>query len=78
MADKERWALVEEERDLLDELAELEEGDGKVANKALIEQKNDRLGAVHEEMGSIDAEGAEPKARRILFGLGFDRSVGFF
>jgi ABC-type glutathione transport system ATPase component len=76
MADKVRWALVEEERDLLDELVELEEKlDGKVVNKVAIEQKNDRLAAVHEEMGNIDAEGAEPKARRILFGLGFDRCV---
>ena len=64
MADKVRWALVEEERDLLDELVELEEKlDGKVVNKVAIEQKNDRLAAVHEEMGNIDAEGAEPKAR---------------
>jgi ATP-binding cassette subfamily F protein 1 len=27
------------------------------------------------KMAAIDAEGAEPKARRILFGLGFDSEM---
>lgn len=36
---------------------------------------DDRLGEVYEQMSIIDAAGAEPKARRILFGLGFDMEM---
>merc|ERR1712002_287953 len=35
----------------------------------------DRLQDVYEELKAIDAEKAEPKARRILAGLGFDKAM---
>lgn len=60
-ADKVRWALVQEEKALL---ADLE--------KAPNEAKDVRLGEVYEQMAQIGAASAEAKARRILFGLGFD------
>ncbi len=66
-ADKERWVLVQEEKDIL---AEIEKLDG-VENDAL----DIRLGEVYEKMTMINAASAESKARRILFGLGFDAEM---
>ena len=34
-----------------------------------------RLAQVYEEMTAIDAAAAEPKARRILYGFGFDSEM---
>jgi ATP-binding cassette, subfamily F, member 1 len=72
-ADKIRWALVQEEKEIM---TALEKGG---ANDAL----DSRLGEVHEQLSIIGAASAESKARRILFGLGFDqemqvRSTKFF
>jgi len=64
-ADKVRWALIEEEKTLLKEL-EL-----RGANEAL----DVRLGEVYEQLANIGASSAEARARRILFGLGFDAEM---
>ena len=64
-ADKERWALVKEERELL---AALDKGPPD-------ETKDARLAEVYEAMAAIGADGAEAKARRILYGLGFDAEM---
>lgn len=63
-ADKVRWELIIEEKKLL---ADLE--------KKADEAKDIRLGEVHEQLDSIGASSAEAKARRILFGLGFDAEM---
>lgn len=61
---RERWNLLIEEKEIL---KELEMG----PNDAL----DSRLGEIHEELATINAEAAESKARRILFGLGFDAEM---
>ena len=63
-ADKERWALLEEERSIL---AYLE--------KKSSEKRDVRLGEIHARLDSIGAAAAEGRARRILFGLGFDAEM---
>ncbi|KDO21371.1 hypothetical protein SPRG_13684 [Saprolegnia parasitica CBS 223.65] len=60
-ADAERWALLEEEKSLLKKLAEGES-----------EQADQRLNEVYELLAGMNAAAAEARARRILFGLGFD------
>lgn len=62
-SDKVRLALLEEEAALT---KKLEEGDVSV---------NERLKEVHDELRNIGADAAEPRARRILAGLGFDREM---
>ncbi len=59
-----RWELVKEEKQLQ---AELE----KKADDA----KDTRLGEIHAELELIGAGSAESRARRILFGLGFDAEM---
>lgn len=54
-----RLKLIEEEQELT---KRLEDGDLEV---------NTRLQEVHDELRNIGADAAEPKARRILAGLGF-------
>lgn len=71
-ADKVRWALVQEEKQLLKDL-EIKPDDAK----------DSRLGQVYEQLALINAASAESRARRILFGLGFDvemqaRSTKYF
>eukprot|EP01039_Chlorochromonas_danica_P004459 gene4459-4884_t len=63
-ADKVRWELVQEEKALL---AALE--------KKADEAKDQRLGEVYEQLANIGAAAAESRARRILFGLGFDAEM---
>lgn len=58
-ADKKREALLEEERRLVQES---EKGNSK---------NSERLNQVYEELRAIGSDAAEPKARRILAGLGF-------
>ena len=53
--------IIQEEKQLL---ADLEAGPN--------EAKDIRLGEVYEELSQIGAASAEAKARRILYGLGFD------
>ena len=60
----ERWNLIQEEKMIL---KELETG----ANELL----DTRLGEIYEELTAINASAAESKARRILFGLGFDAEM---
>lgn len=61
-ADKNRWALLEEEKALS---AAIDNGDDKQITL-------DRLQQVYDELNSMNADAAEAKARRILYGLGFD------
>eukprot|EP00624_Nannochloropsis_granulata_P002144 evm.model.NODE_2063_length_9545_cov_26.850393.2 len=63
-ADKERWALLKEEQMLLASL-----------DKEADEEKDARLAEVYEQMAAIGADRAEAKARRILYGLGFDEEM---
>lgn len=58
-ADKKRTALLDELKTVT---AEVEKGNTKIV---------DRLQEVHDELRAIGADAAEPKARRILAGLGF-------
>jgi ATP-binding cassette, subfamily F, member 1 len=64
-ADKVRWELVEEEKTLLKQL-EINPEDDKA---------NTRLGEVYEQLSQIGAAASESRARRILFGLGFDAEM---
>jgi ATP-binding cassette, subfamily F, member 1 len=43
--------------------------------KAADEAKDVRLGEIHEQLAQIGASSAEARARRILFGLGFDAEM---
>ncbi|KAK1934666.1 ATP-binding cassette sub-family F member 1 [Phytophthora citrophthora] len=63
-ADAERWALLEEEKHLLSELETKQDS-------AL----DDRLNEVYEQLSTMNASAAEARARRILFGLGFDSAM---
>ena len=63
-ADKERWELVQEEKKILEEL-----------KKGPSEKLDVRLGEVYEALEACGAASAESKARRILFGLGFDAEM---
>uniref|UniRef100_A0A914WRZ6 ABC transporter domain-containing protein n=1 Tax=Plectus sambesii TaxID=2011161 RepID=A0A914WRZ6_9BILA len=62
-SDKKRMALLDEEVELI---KQLEAGDVKAG---------ERLKEVAEELRDIGADAAEPKARRILAGLGFSRKM---
>ena len=64
-ADKRRWELLEEEKKLT---AKIDAGDDDPKKIA-------RLQNVYDELEAIGAEAAESKARRILFGLGFDQEM---
>ena len=61
-ADKKRWDLLEEEKTLTEAV------DAGREDEATI----DRLQQVFEELNQMGAASSEAKARRILFGLGFD------
>ncbi|UIZ20660.1 hypothetical protein KXD40_000601 [Peronospora effusa] len=63
-ADAERWALLEEEKHLLAELETKQDS-------AL----DDRLNEVYDQLSHMNASAAEARARRILFGLGFDSAM---
>lgn len=92
-ADTERWALVEEEKAIMEALKAYERTGKKKTDSAANSAKkktaafnkavdissldtqdklDERLGEIYEQMAAINAAAAEPKARRILFGLGFD------
>jgi ATP-binding cassette, subfamily F, member 1 len=64
-ADKVRWALVQEEKEILN----------IIEKNGSNEKLDERLGVVYEELAACGAESAEAKARRILFGLGFDAEM---
>jgi ATP-binding cassette subfamily F protein 1 len=61
-ADKQRMKLMEEEKSILE-----------VANPTKEQLK--RLNAIYDELNAMKADAAEAKARRILAGLGFDKSM---
>ncbi|KAL0591395.1 hypothetical protein ABG067_001426 [Albugo candida] len=63
-ADTKRWALLEEEASLLSQLEKTSDSD-----------LDDRLNEVYEQLAVADAAAAESRARRILFGLGFDSEM---
>eukprot|EP00607_Mallomonas_marina_P010219 CAMPEP_0182421412 /NCGR_PEP_ID=MMETSP1167-20130531/6794_1 /TAXON_ID=2988 /ORGANISM="Mallomonas Sp, Strain CCMP3275" /LENGTH=871 /DNA_ID=CAMNT_0024598533 /DNA_START=169 /DNA_END=2784 /DNA_ORIENTATION=- len=63
-ADKERWQLVQEEKQLTEDL-----------EKAPDEAKDLRLGEVHEALANMNAAASDGRARRILYGLGFDKEM---
>ncbi|KAL3871062.1 hypothetical protein ACJMK2_039085 [Sinanodonta woodiana] len=58
-SDKKRLRLIEEEKKLMEE-----------ANKGST-HNSERLNEIYEELRAIGADSAEPRARRILAGLGF-------
>mmetsp|Transcript_34919 Transcript_34919/g.84508 ORF Transcript_34919/g.84508 Transcript_34919/m.84508 type:complete len:663 (+) Transcript_34919:45-2033(+) len=60
-ADKRRWDLMEEEKELM---TKVDAGDE--SNEVI-----ERLGVVVEELTNMGADSMEAKARRILYGLGF-------
>merc|ERR1719414_1550877 len=62
MADVKRTELLKEEADLL-----------KAQNKG--KDVTDRLNEVYDELRAIGSDQAEPKARRLLSGLGFSREM---
>merc|ERR1719414_1209902 len=62
MADVKRTELLKEEEDLL-----------KAQNKG--KDVTDRLNEVYDELRAIGSDQAEPKARRLLSGLGFTREM---
>merc|ERR1712061_888042 len=62
MADVKRTELLKEEADLL-----------KAQNKG--KDVTDRLNEVYDELRAIGSDQAEPKARRLLSGLGFTREM---
>jgi ATP-binding cassette subfamily F protein 1 len=61
-ADKKRWNLLEEEKKLTKAVDAGDESPKKLA----------RLQEVYDELQAIGSDSAEAKARRILYGLGFD------
>jgi ATP-binding cassette subfamily F protein 1 len=61
-ADTERWDLLAEEKVLM---ARIDAGDED-------ESLSKRLGEIYERLNAIGSDTAEAKARRILYGLGFD------
>lgn len=61
-ADKKRWDLIEEETKLT---KAIDGGDES-------QKKLDRLQVIYDELNAIGSDSAEAKARRILYGLGFD------
>lgn len=63
-ADERRWRLMQEKLDL--EQKQQNSDDLSVT---------ERLNSVYEELRAIKADAAEPKARRILSGLGFSRAM---
>ncbi|KAI9922325.1 hypothetical protein PsorP6_000971 [Peronosclerospora sorghi] len=63
-ADAVRWALLEEEKYLLAELETKQDS-------AL----DDRLNEIYDQLSHMNASAAEARARRILFGLGFDSAM---
>ena len=64
-ADKRRFALEAEAKALQERQEAGEEEDAL----------QDRLEEIYEELGALGVEAAESKARRILFGLGFDAEM---
>jgi ATP-binding cassette subfamily F protein 1 len=60
-ADKVRWDLMEEEKELMKAVDAGDESEVKI----------DRLQQVVDELTNMGADSAEAKARRILYGLGF-------
>ena len=61
-ADQNRWDLIEEEKKLTKAIDAGDENPKKLL----------RLQEVYDELNSMGADSAEAKARRILYGLGFD------
>jgi ATPase subunit of ABC transporter with duplicated ATPase domains len=63
---------VQEEKELL---ADLEKSSGDRALEKENEKKDQRLGEIYEQLQNINAASSESKARKILFGLGFNKEM---
>jgi ATPase subunit of ABC transporter with duplicated ATPase domains len=63
---------VQEEKELL---ADLEKSSGDKALEKENEKKDQRLGEIYEQLQNINAASSESKARKILFGLGFNKEM---
>jgi ATPase subunit of ABC transporter with duplicated ATPase domains len=59
-----RWELVQEEKRIM-----------KALEVKVDDALDTRLGEIHAELAVIGAASAESRARRILFGLGFDAEM---
>jgi ATP-binding cassette subfamily F protein 1 len=59
-----RWELIQEEKRIM-----------KALESKVDDALDTRLGEVHAELAIIGAASAESRARRILFGLGFDAEM---
>ena len=69
---RERWSLVQEEKQILLDLEkDVNNKDKEKENEA----KDVRLGEIYEQLQQINASSKESKARRILFGLGFNKEM---
>eukprot|EP00521_Asterionellopsis_glacialis_P007507 CAMPEP_0195284274 /NCGR_PEP_ID=MMETSP0707-20130614/2524_1 /TAXON_ID=33640 /ORGANISM="Asterionellopsis glacialis, Strain CCMP134" /LENGTH=1069 /DNA_ID=CAMNT_0040343593 /DNA_START=15 /DNA_END=3224 /DNA_ORIENTATION=+ len=65
MSDTKRWALLQEEKALEKAIDEGDESPAKIQ----------RLQEVFDELSAMGSDSAEAKARRILYGLGFDMEM---
>lgn len=79
-ADKVRWDLIVEERKLLFLINKNNEKiEANDPNKEKLIKENEahdtRIGEIYEQLAIIGSSAAESKARRILFGLGFDKEM---
>ena len=69
---RERWSLVQEEKEIL---AYLEKTSNDKTQEKENEKKDQRLGEIYEQLQIMNASSSESKARRILFGLGFNKEM---
>ena len=63
---------MQEEKELL---ADLEKSSGDKTLEKENEKKDQRLGEIYEQLQNINAASSESKARKILFGLGFNKEM---
>lgn len=69
---RERWSLVQEEKEIL---AHLDKTSNDKTQEKENEKKDQRLGEIYEQLQIMNASSSESKARRILFGLGFNKEM---
>ena len=64
--------MVQEEKEIL---AHLEKHSADKSQDKENEKKDLRLGEIYEQLQSMNASASESKARKILFGLGFNKEM---
>ena len=69
---RERWSLVQEEKEIL---AHLDKTSNDKTQEKENEKRDQRLGEIYEQLQIMNASSSESKARRILFGLGFNKEM---